>query len=82
METGITFQKWMHYADSETRHWRVRQCILLGLVGTALLICSACVNRSLHPWFSETDAVFEDWLLGKWIARAALPPLRPVRAAP
>jgi len=57
METGITFQ-------------RLRQYILLGLVGTALLIYSACINRSLHPWFSETDAVFEDWLLGKWIAHA------------
>ena len=49
---------------------RLRQCILLCLVRTALLICGACVNRSLHPWFSETDAAFEDWVLGKWIAHA------------
>lgn len=41
-----------------------------GVVATALLISAACVDRSLNPWFPETDRVFENGLLGKWIAHA------------
>jgi len=40
----------------------------MGVVSTALLLCVACVDRSLNPWFPEADAVSESWLLGKWIA--------------
>jgi hypothetical protein len=47
---------------------RVRRCILTGVVSMGLLICAACVDRSLNPWFAEADTVFENWLLGKWTA--------------
>ena len=47
---------------------RIRRCILTGVVATSLLICAACVDRSLNPWFAEADTVFENWLLGKWAA--------------
>ena len=45
---------------------RIRRCILTGVVATSLLLCAACVDRSLNPWFAEADTVFENWLLGKW----------------
>lgn len=47
---------------------RLRHYTLAAVVGIALLFCVACVDRSLNPWFPETDAVSESWLLGKWIA--------------
>jgi len=45
---------------------RLRQLILTCAVGTALLICAACEDSSLNPWFPKADTVLESWLLGKW----------------
>jgi len=47
---------------------RLRRYALTAVVSTVLWLCVACIDRSLNPWFPETDAVSESWLLGKWIA--------------
>ena len=49
---------------------RLWQYTLACVVGTVLLFCASCVDRSLNPWFPETDVVSEGWLLGKWTVHA------------
>jgi len=53
-------------ASGDTGQMRLRQYILAGVVGIALLVCGGCIDRSLNPWFPKADVVSESWLLGKW----------------
>ena len=42
---------------------RLRYGVLLIVLA---LFCSGCLVMSLHPFFTDSDAVFEQSLLGTW----------------
>ena len=45
----------------------MKRTALLGLLAAALVLQSACIVRSVNPWFNKSDVVFENDILGGWV---------------
>lgn len=45
----------------------MKRIMTLSSVAALLLLQGACIVRSVHPWFTASDAVFENDLIGGWI---------------